>query len=169
MIIYTHPDTGYQCKCSHVFIPESLGVPYREVPSHERDEFNDAITDYDVDGNPVFDLAKAKEIKAAKAHETCEAALKVITTQYSEAEMKTWDIQEAEARAYIADNTAPTPFLSALVASGSYANVLEVANKIITNADAFKGISATEIGKRQKMEKAAAAALTIDELKAVTY
>jgi len=53
MITYKHPDTGYMCKCSLASsVPE--GIPFKEVPSHERDEFNDAITDY-ADGLPVFD------------------------------------------------------------------------------------------------------------------
>lgn len=160
MIIYKDPDTGYLCKAVNAI---GITVPYREVPSHPRDEFNDAITDYDVDGNPVYDLVKAKEKLVKKANELCEQELKIITDQYSEAEMKTWDIQEAEAR-----STGATPFLDALAAaSGKDKAALKA--KIIANADAFKGISAQQIGRRQAMEIAITNATTIDELKAVTF
>jgi hypothetical protein len=61
MITYKDPDTNYMCKCS---LPSSVpsGISYREVPSHERDEFNEAISDYDAQGKPIFDLTKAKAI-----------------------------------------------------------------------------------------------------------
>lgn len=62
MIVYIDPDTGYQAKCSlSSSVPE--GVPYKEVPAHIRDEFNEAITGYDINDLPVFDVVKTDKIK----------------------------------------------------------------------------------------------------------
>ena len=57
MITYINPDTGYQCKAANAI---GITEPYREVSSHERDEFNEAIDDYDAEGAPIFDMIKAK-------------------------------------------------------------------------------------------------------------
>ncbi len=165
MIIYKDPDTGYMCKAINAI---GITEPYRIVPSHPRDEFNDAITDYDIQGQPVFDLNKAQAVKVNEAKQKSEEALTVITSQYSEAEMKTWPTQEQEARAYVADNTVLTPFLSGL-SQGTGIPVLDLANKIILKADAFKTVSAANIGKRQAMEAKALAATDITGLKKVVY
>lgn len=162
MIVYKDPDTGYMCKCSLASsVPN--GVPYKEVPSHERDEFNDAITNYDVDGNPVFDLDKAKAIKVKEAQLLAADTMKVITDEYEPHEIATWDIQEAEAR-----GNAPDNYLLVL-ATNSGIPLAELKAKIIANADAYRAASANAVGKRQAMEKACMAATTIDELKAVQF
>ncbi len=170
MIIYTDPDTGYICKAANAI---GITAPYREAPSHERNEFNEAISDYDAAGAPVYDLPKAKAIKIKGANKACDDSLKVITDNYSEAEMKTWSIQEAEARNYVADIAAnvtvrPTPFLDGLSAGTGIA-LSDLANKVILKADGFKLLSATAVGKRQAMETSATSATDIATLKAVTF
>jgi len=162
MIVYKDPNTGYMCKCSLASsVPD--GVPFKEVPSHERDEFNDAITDYDVEGKPVFDVEKAKLIKKKEAQRLASEAMKVITDEYEPHEIATWDIQEAEARGNAPDNYLP------ILSTNSGILLAELKTKIIANADAYRTASATAVGKRQAMEKACMAATTIDELKAVQF
>jgi len=42
------------------------GVEYQEVPSYEGKEFRDALTSFDGEGAPVFDMDKAKEMVHVK-------------------------------------------------------------------------------------------------------
>lgn len=162
MFVFEHEGIVKSCAVD----PTTL-EPYRDVIAYEvappaDKEFRDAWVINA--GQLDYDMVKAKEIKTKETNALCEEALKVITDQYSEAEMKTWDIQEAEARS--AD--PEPPFLVGLSAA-SGKSVADLKAKIIQNADAFKTISAQQIGRRQAMEAAIEAATTIEELKAVTF
>jgi len=116
------------------------------------------------------DFANAKKVKLQEASSECEKALSVITNQYPEAEMKTWAQQLTNAEAYVANPIAGAneSYLQPL-ATARGVTVLEIANLIIDKGFLFDVVSVTEIAKRQAMEKAATNALTIDELKLVTY
>ncbi len=172
MIIYTDPTTGNVAQCSLASsVPD--GVAYKVVKSYGGREFREALTDVDAAGAPVFDLTKAKAIKVKESNQKCDDSLKVITDNYSEAEMKTWVTQELESRQYVADVLAggtvrPTPFLGGLSA-GTGVALSVLADKIILKADGFRLFSATAVGKRQAMENTANAATDIQTLKAVTF
>lgn len=76
MITYQDPDTGYMCKCSKPSsVPE--GVTWYEVPSHPKDEYNEAISGYDTagDGSPIFDQTKVDEINRKNAKAVRDQAL----------------------------------------------------------------------------------------------
>lgn len=138
-----------------------MGTYADEVPSpplkdYDRWNFNDAWYD-----SRSIEDHRVERLKDSKME--CDIALRFITEPYPESEMKTWDIQEAEAR-----GTGATPFLDELsLVTGK--SIAELKVKIIEKADLFKLISATNIGKRQVMEDAILTATTIDELKAVTF
>jgi len=65
--MFTYKDLeGTTCQCA---IPDeaiAMGVEYKEVPSYEGKEFRDALTSFDAEGAPVFDMEKAKEMVHVK-------------------------------------------------------------------------------------------------------
>ena len=147
-------------------IPKLTGYTnVKEVPALgvDTDGLFDAIADFDAEGNPVFDMVKAKKIKVKEAQRLASEAMKVITDNYEPHEIATWDIQEAEARG----NTPDNYLLGLELASG--VPLADLKAKIIANADAYRQASANAVGKRQKMEAACMDATTIEELKAVVF
>ena len=63
-------------------------------------------------------------------------------------EQISWNKQESEAREYLKDNNAPTPYIDALLASRNKGeNKLDLINKIITKADAYSVFHGTLLGK----------------------
>lgn len=89
--------------------------------------------------------------KKAEINADFEAAIQQITAGYPASETSSWGKQETEARAYVANNSAPTPLIDALASSRSV-DKAELVTRIITKADLFAGISGTLIGRRQGLE-----------------
>lgn len=102
----------------------------------------------------------------AEINTKCEAALAALTPTYPERELLTFDKQEAEARAYQADNAAPTPLLTAL-AAGRGISVDDLAGRVIAKADAFTVASGRLIGQRQRLEDALGACETVEAARAI--
>jgi hypothetical protein len=108
-------------------------------------------------------IDKLEEV--TKAYKAAVAALIGNTDQY---EMSSWTKQEAEARAYIANNAAPTPLLSGMVAArGLRETVAQLATIVIANADAYQAAYATILGSYQAKQKAIDAAKTVEEVQAI--
>lgn len=84
-------------------------------------------------------------------------ALSYIRATYPPDEVTSWAKQETEARAYVADNTAPTPLLSAIAEARGVPFALLV-EKVIEKADLFAAASGALIGARQRYEDEIAAA-----------
>lgn len=101
---------------------------------------------------PMSDMIKTnKKYYLNMASVTFEQAISMITTAYPKHEQKTWDKQEIEAKAYLANNTTPTPLLDGIVLVRGVNKDLLV-SKIIEKADAFTTLSGIAIGYRQKAE-----------------
>lgn len=75
----------------------------------------------------------------------------------------TYQRKEAEARAWLADNTAATPFLSA-EASARDVTVSTVASEVLATADAWVAIGSVIEGKRMAAKGVLAAAFNLTEL-----
>lgn len=84
-------------------------------------------------------------------NESCNKELVFIRSGYPDLETTTWIQQEKEARAYIADNTAPIPLVMS-IATRRGVPVDLLCAKIIEKADAFSVIAGNIIGKRQHLE-----------------
>jgi hypothetical protein len=85
-------------------------------------------------------------------------------------EMSSWRKQEEEARAYVANNTAATPFLSSLAASrGLGETVLDLANKVIANADAYQAAYSPLLGKYQALVNHVNSAATVADVEAIVW
>ena len=78
------------------------------------------------------------------------AEVSVIQNNYTQAEINTFPIQEAEANAYSADNTAPTPLLDAIVAA-SLEPKADLVARILIKAAEFKTTVGTAIGNKNKV------------------
>ena len=89
---------------------------------------------------------KLAEIKAA-----CEAVLSSLQSSYPESEVLSWDKQEREARAFLAEPTATVPLIAALAAARGI-SVSALAQRIVQKADAYTAAIAASLGKRQKLE-----------------
>jgi len=92
-----------------------------------------------------------KSLKLAEINIQAQKELSSFTATYPEGEVSTFDKQESEAKAFIADNTADTPLLDAL-ATNREIDKAELATRIVTKATAFSAASGAIIGKRQKLE-----------------
>ena len=110
-----------------------------------------------------------KEAKAAKLSEINKAADKIMAaliSTYPDREISTFDKQEAEARAYMADPEAPTPLLSAL-AKARGISMDELVKRVIAKADAFATASGYIIGQRQALEDQLDTCKTLEEVQSI--
>ena len=115
---------------------------------------------------PAPTLEEAKARKLTEINAACDAALSALTADYPESELLTFDKQEAEARALLADPEAATPFLTPLAAARGL-ETEELARKVIAKADAFTTASGHVIGLRQKDEDRLKAAQTVEDVAAI--
>ena len=111
-------------------------------------------------------LANTKARKLAEINAACDAALAALTASYPASELLTFDKQEAEARALLADPEASTPFLTPLAAARGL-ETEELARKVIAKADAFTTASGHVIGLRQKDEDRLKAAQSVEDVAAI--
>lgn len=112
-------------------------------------------------------LTDAKSAKLSEINAACQRALESLTPTYPERELTTFDKQESEARAYIADAMAPTPLLSALAAARGI-ELADLVQRVIAKADAFAAASGAIIGQRQALEDRLDAAQTLEDVQAIT-
>lgn len=119
-------------------------------------------------GNIVLGTA-LKSYKVTKLNEINTAyqqAIADLTPTYPDDERLTFDKQEQEARAWLADNAASTPFVDAL-AAGRQMNKAELVSRIIAKADAFAIASGLLTGQRQRYEDLLDAAKTTTDVAAI--
>jgi hypothetical protein len=116
----------------------------------------------------VVPLTWYKQVKQSQLSSTYQSAIKSIAGITDPVEMVSWTKQEAQARAYVADNTVATPFLSGIVESrGLGETVSQLANLIIAKADAYEIAYATILGAYQVKQKAINAATTVADVLAI--
>jgi len=85
----------------------------------------------------------------------CKAEVDALAGFCPKAEMDSWVKQEQEARAFVKSATAATPLLDALLVSRAMSETkAELANKIITAADAYALKVGEIVGKYQGLRKA---------------
>jgi len=85
-------------------------------------------------------------------------------------EIASFTTQEKEARAWLLDNLAATPFIDVLLASRANGETKsQLIDKVITKADAYSVFYAGQIGKFQRLIKQVDACTTVDEVKAIVW
>ncbi len=138
-------------------------APYVAVWQAEKERLDRAAAEAAEEYNS---LANTKARKLAEINAACDAALAALTAGYPSSELLTFDKQEAEARALLADPEAATPFLTPLAAARGM-TVEELARKVIAKADAFTTASGHVIGLRQKDEDRLTVAQTVEDVAAI--
>lgn len=124
------------------------------------------------DGTIVFTPPKSDPLEAVKARKLAEIntayqqAIATLTPTYPDDERLTFDKQEQEARAWLADNSTSTPFVDAL-AAGRQMEKAELVSRIIAKADAFALASGSLTGQRQRYEDMLDVAETADAVAAI--
>lgn len=111
-------------------------------------------------------LGGIKARKLTEINDAYQVAIATLTPTYPDDERLTFDKQEQEARAWLADNSAPTPFVDAL-AAGRQMEKAELVSRIIAKADAFALASGSLTGQRQRYEDMLDVAKTADAVAAI--
>jgi len=145
------------------------------VPNASGNREREAIVAWISEGNtpePEFSeeelLVQAKASKLAEVTATYNTSVTALVGNTDQYELTSWTKQESEARAYVVSNKAITPLLSGMVvARGLGETVLQFANLIIANADAYRNAYATILGTYQANQKAISKATTVVEVQAI--
>lgn len=115
---------------------------------------------------PVPTFEEAKAAKLSEINKAADKIMAALISTYPDREISTFDKQEAEARAYMADPTAPTPLLSAL-AKARGLSMDELVKRVIAKADTFAAASGYIIGQRQALEDQLDACKTLEEVQSI--
>lgn len=86
----------------------------------------------------------------ARINAAYEAAVSALTSGYPQNEIASWPKQEAEARAWLADNAKPTPWIDSAAATRGVSKT-ELVLKIIAQADQLAPLHGALTGKRQML------------------
>lgn len=111
-------------------------------------------------------IENAKALKLAEINVEYERVMARVTATYPQSEMLTFDKQEQEARAYLADSAASVPLLSALSISRGL-DMPELVRRVISKADAFAAVSGTIVGQMQALEDRLMLAETVADVDAI--
>ena len=142
--------------------------------------------EFTVDGQPMTAEQKAEVLAAItavapplgwyKAMKNGEIAgayqgvVQAIAGQVEPVEMASWPKQEQQARAYLADQNAPTPLLDGLLVGRNLGETkAELAQKIVANADGYQVAYSTVLGKYQSLMKQLEAATTPAQVDALRW
>ena len=137
-----------RCDESEIELYQSEYIEYSE------DSFEfDSNYNYKIKNNEVVKTERNDtSYLLNKANADFETAISSLTSSVPISEISTWTKQEQEARAYLLDSNASTPFIDAIcTARGCEKSYL--VNKIIEKADEYAVAVGTLTGVRQKLEK----------------
>lgn len=115
---------------------------------------------------PQLSIEHIKETKLYEINVAYNEATSTLVASYPQNELLTFDKQEAEARAWIADNAVETPLVD-MLAAGRQMDKAELVNRIIAKADAFALAVGYLTGQRQRYEDMLDAAKTAEEVEAI--
>jgi hypothetical protein len=98
---------------------------------------------------PSADQMRAAAL--ARINTAYQSKVRELTAGYPEEEVKSWALQEAEAKAWFSNPQAHTPWLDS-AADARNMSKAELAAKITTKAAAFAGVHGQLTGKRQRLQ-----------------
>jgi hypothetical protein len=97
-----------------------------------------------------------KAVAVARINSAYQSAVRELTAVYPEEEVKSWALQEAEAKAWFSNPQAHTPWLDS-AAEGRSMSKADLAAKITTKATVFAQAHGQLTGKRQRLQDMIAA------------
>jgi hypothetical protein len=109
------------------------------------------ITDEELAALRAPTQEQMRDAVLARINAAYQATIDAITASYPVGEVESWAKQETEARAYLADNLAPTPWIDA-AAEARGIDKAELISRIIQKADLFAPYHGYYTGIRQKLE-----------------
>jgi hypothetical protein len=137
-----------RCDETEIELYQSEYIEYSE----DSFEFDSNYT-YKIENNEIVKTERNdNSYLLSKANADFEAAISSLTSSTPTSEISTWTKQEQEARAYLLDDTAATPFIDAACLAREVDKSYLV-GKIIEKADAYATAVGTLTGIRQKQEK----------------
>ncbi len=116
---------------------------------------------------PTVTLAEAKAAKQAEIRDAHNAFLLERGVEYSDMERQTWDTQRLEAQALLADPQAAAPLVRA-IANARNMNVLELAQRIQANTQAWSVLAGHATGQRLAFQDALEACTTVEQVEAIS-
>ena len=150
-ILYNEDGTIKQftrCDETEIELYQSEYIEYSE----DSFEFNSNYT-YKIENNEVVKTERNdNSYLLSKANADFEAAISSLTSSVPVSEISTWTKQEQEARAYLLNSNASTPFIDAICLARD-CDKSYLVGKIIEKADAYAVAVGTLTGIRQKLEK----------------
>lgn len=115
---------------------------------------------------PAPTIDELRSAKLSEINSLYNTATSSLVSTYPSTELLTFDKQEQEARAWLADNSVSTPLIDAL-ALGRGIDKSELVRRIIAKADAFALATGYLTGQRQRYEDLLDAAATAEEVEAI--
>ena len=155
------------------YVIDKNGMPYH-VPREWTEEW-EAVNRYAQEHPDIvteeqppapLTLEEQKNARLAEINAAYNLAVSSLVSTYPSTELLTFDKQETEARAWLADSSAETPLVDAL-AEGRGMDKAELVSRIIKKADAFAVATGYLTGQRQKYEDELGAAVTAEEVEAI--
>ena len=123
--------------------PQTHVEDYEEKVQKAKERFPAYIGEFDRTPEEESEIQKSIICKNYATQMAC------ITANYSKEEISTWFIQVEESNAYLADNNAETPMLTAM-ATAREISLLELVTKIKENDTTFRAAIGTLLGRQQK-------------------
>ena len=105
---------------------------------------------------PTSATMRGKAPALARINAAYQEAMNTLTAGYPEDEVRSWPKQEAEARMWLLNANAATPWIDGVAAGRGIAKA-ELVNKIMANAALFASQHGELTGKRQKLRDQIAA------------
>lgn len=118
---------------------------------------------------PQTALEAARSKKLFEINRAYDTEIGLILASYPKEEARSFDKQESEARAWLTDSTAPTPYIDAMRLERDYLSKQELVDRIIAKADQFAYAHGLATGKRQRLEDAVNDATTVETVQAIAW
>jgi hypothetical protein len=143
---------------------EILGIEETDVivcTEYIYEEVDDKVDEFKADKEKVFTwnngLISQDRIKTSNEllydiNSNFENTIYDLTSDVPESEKLTWTKQEAEARAWLEDNSASTPFIDGILSERTKYDKATLVAKIIEKADAYASAVGALTGARQHAE-----------------
>ncbi|MDY0164507.1 hypothetical protein [Desulfobotulus sp.] len=122
--------------------------------------------DLDADDTAALEHVKSEWLQRI-LHQS-DAAMAALAGSYSAHEKLSWDKQEAEARAYLADSSSPTPLLSGIAAARNL-TVEDLAQRVLAKVAAYEVAAGQILGEQQRCEDSIKKATSIEAVQTVAF